>query len=289
VECLTSLFQVDQMAVQMHLDEHIPLVHGDAQQWQQVLLLLLTNAHHALQAASEPRQLTVTTQYSPMPPQVTLTVTHSGPGGSRCTTTPLGGSMEQGLSWCRAMVESAGGSLRMTSTPGQDTSLQITLPVEAVPALPATLASAAEESVVRRLTILLVDDELSLARGLARLLERDGHTVDMVANGRLALARLDERAYDLILCDIRMPELDGPGLYQLLQRQHPHLCQQLIFLTGDTLEPTTGAFLEESGVPCLTKPFTLDETRRAIQRAVRPGRSATPAAHLLVKPTTVRG
>jgi CheY-like chemotaxis protein len=177
----------------------------------------------------------------------------------------------------------------MTSTPGQDTSLQITLPVEAVPALPATLASAAEESVVRRLTILLVDDELSLARGLARLLERDGHTVDMVANGRLALARLDERAYDLILCDIRMPELDGPGLYQLLQRQHPHLCQQLIFLTGDTLEPTTGAFLEESGVPCLTKPFTLDETRRAIQRAVRPGRSATPAAHLLVKRATVRG
>ena len=123
---------------------------------------------------------------------------------------------------------------------------------------------------MRDLTILLVDDERSLAQGLARLLGRDGHTVDVVANGCLALAKLDERVYDLILSDIRMPELDGPGLYRILQHQRPHLCQRLIFLTGDTLEPTTLAFLKASGVPCLTKPFTLNEVRHAIQHAVRP-------------------
>jgi CheY-like chemotaxis protein len=112
---------------------------------------------------------------------------------------------------------------------------------------------------------------------LARLLRRDGHTVDLAASGRWGLARLDERAYDLILCDVRMPELDGPTFYRLLERQQPRLCRRVIFLTGDTLEPATQAFLEQSGVPCLTKPFTIAEARRAIQRALYPVSPAAPA------------
>jgi hypothetical protein len=68
-----------------------------------------------------------------------------------------------------------------------------------------------------------------------------------------------------------MRELDGPGLYRLLEHQHAHLCQRLIFLTGDTLGPATRAFLEESGAPCLTKPFTLAQARCAIQRALGQG------------------
>jgi CheY-like chemotaxis protein len=126
--------------------------------------------------------------------------------------------------------------------------------------------------------ILIIDDELSLASGLARLLRRDGHTVDTVANGRLALAKLDERTYDLILCDMRMPELDGPSLYRLLERHQPHLCRRLIFLTGDTLEPATQAFLEQSGAPCLTKPFSIADARRAIQRALHTRSPAAPAS-----------
>ena len=90
--------------------------------------------------------------------------------------------------------------------------------------------------------------------------------MDLAANGRLALAMLDERAYDLILCDVRMPELDGPTFYRFLVRQQPDLCSRVIFLTGDTLEPATHAFLEQSGAPCLTKPFTMVEARRTIWR-----------------------
>jgi len=121
---------------------------------------------------------------------------------------------------------------------------------------------------VRGGTILVVNDEPSLASGLARLLGRDGHTVDIVANGHLALAQVATRAYDLILCDVRMPELDGPSLYRLLERQQPPLCQRFIFLTGDTLEPATQAFLEASGTPCLPKPFPIAEARSPIQRVL---------------------
>ena len=74
-----------------------------------------------------------------------------------------------------------------------------------------------------------------------------------------------------------MPELDGPSLYRLLERQQPHLCQRLIFLTGDTLEPATQAFLEQSGVPCLTKPFPIAEARRVIQRILLAAAPSPPA------------
>src|SRR5947209_6675127 len=86
------------------------------------------------------------------------------------------------------------------------------------------------------LTILLVDDEPSFASGLAHLLRHDGSTVDTVANGRLALEHLQAQRYDVVLCDLRMPELDGPDFYALLSQQHAYLRQRVIFLTGDTLE-----------------------------------------------------
>jgi CheY-like chemotaxis protein len=117
-------------------------------------------------------------------------------------------------------------------------------------------------------TILVVDDEVSLIRGLTRLLRRDGHTVDAVANGRLALARLQERSYDLILSDWRMPELDGPGLYRAVAQQYPHLLRRFIFLTGDTLSPETLAFSTQHEVLRLTKPFTVEELRRVIQQVL---------------------
>jgi CheY-like chemotaxis protein len=83
------------------------------------------------------------------------------------------------------------------------------------------------------------------------------------------LAKLQERTYDLLLSDVRMPELDGPGLYRILAQQQPHLCQRVIFLTGDTLAPETKSFLEQSGARCLEKPFTIATVRRVLQQALQ--------------------
>jgi len=93
--------------------------------------------------------------------------------------------------------------------------------------------------------------------------------VETAANGARALDKLGTRGYDLILSDIKMPELDGPGLYRELARRYPGLRQRVIFFTGDMLNPATEAFLEETGAPSLTKPFDMDEVRRAVQRALR--------------------
>jgi CheY-like chemotaxis protein len=114
--------------------------------------------------------------------------------------------------------------------------------------------------------ILLIDDEASFVRGLARLLHRDGYTVHTAANGQHALAQLRTQCYDVILCDLYMPALDGPTLYALLRQQSPDLCQRMIFVTGDTLSVESTAFLAQCGQPCLYKPCTAADVRRAIQQ-----------------------
>jgi CheY-like chemotaxis protein len=124
---------------------------------------------------------------------------------------------------------------------------------------------------VPSLAILLVDDEPAMIKALMALLRRDGHRVDTAANGQLALARIQERAYDLILSDLRMPELDGPGLYQALEQYAPQLRRRFIVLTGDSLSPETEAFVAQSGVRRLMKPCTAAEVRRAIQHVLQAG------------------
>jgi len=83
--------------------------------------------------------------------------------------------------------------------------------------------------------------------------------------------KLQERAYDLILSDLRMPELDGPGLYRALETRYPQLCQRFIFLTGDTLNPDTHALSVQHGVPQLFKPYTAAELRRVIHQVLQAG------------------
>src|SRR5688572_33132008 len=92
-------------------------------------------------------------------------------------------------------------------------------------------------------TILLIDDEPGFLKALAHSLRRDGYTVDTADNGNCALVQLEEHRYDVILCDLRMPELDGPTFYNILTSQYPHLRPRVIFLTGDTLSNDSMVFL----------------------------------------------
>src|SRR5919206_522301 len=114
-------------------------------------------------------------------------------------------------------------------------------------------------------TILVIDDEPSVVRALTGLLRRDGYRVATASNGHHALAQLQAQHYDVILCDLRMPELDGPAFYAILTRQYPALRQRVIFLTGDTSGEASRTFLTQSGRPWLRKPSPITTIRRAIQ------------------------
>ena len=117
-------------------------------------------------------------------------------------------------------------------------------------------------------TILLIDDEPGFVRALARLLHRDGYRIDTAAEGRQALALLQTQHYDVILCDLQMPGLDGFTFYTRLQQQAPALCHRLIFITGDTLGAESTAFLAQCGRPALTKPCPAAAIRHAIKQVL---------------------
>jgi CheY-like chemotaxis protein len=280
LELLEPAFRVDTIAVHLCLDTALPSIRADAEQIRQVLVNLITNAYQALREIQAPRQLTLITRSDAARPQVILEVVDTGPGIPPAiqarifepffTTKLPGVGTGLGLSVCQGIIEGHGGTIQVTSQPEQGTVFRVELPVGEAP---ATMSPALEEEICQSVcgqTILIVDDEPSVIKGLTRLLRRDGHTVDTAPNGRTALARLQERAYDLILSDLRMPELDGSSLYQALA-QYPGLRQRFVFLTGDTVSHETIAFFEQTGVRWLTKPFRASEVRRTIQQVLLAG------------------
>ena len=116
--------------------------------------------------------------------------------------------------------------------------------------------------------MLVIDDEPSFVRALAALLRRDGYAVDTADNGSRALSQLEEHPYDVLLCDMRMPELDGSTFYNILSSQYPHLRQRVIFLTGDTLSGESQQFLEQCGQLWVPKPCHATEIRSAIAQVL---------------------
>src|SRR6266849_2456997 len=121
----------------------------------------------------------------------------------------------------------------------------------------------------RRNRILVVDDEPLVTLLMAETLALVGHEVDTAKNGREALEKVSACAYDVILSDLRMPELDGVGLYRELDQRHPNLCRRIAFVSGTTQPVEYASFLEETGVPVLRKPFAIDDLQRLVQRLLQ--------------------
>ena len=172
-----------------------------------------------------------------------------------------------GLGLCRAIIVAHGGTIEVESRPGEGAIFRVELPLT-VPSSGPEVRELESLPAIQGKAILVVDDEHYVADMLADLLRLDDHRVDVAPNGHVALERLRAQPYDLVLIDLKMPELDGPGLYEALARDHPQLLRRLVFLTGDALSSEISAFLERAGAPYLYKPFTLEEVRRVIHRAL---------------------
>jgi len=267
VEVLAYPLGVDDVEVQLDLAAELPIVWADPHQLHQVVVNLITNAHQAMRAQSGPRRLTLMTGHDADACRLRLAVADTGPGIPSeiqgrifqpfFTTKPLGQGTGLGLALCREIVGAHGGTIHVESRPGAGATFRLELPL----ATPAdAVQTPADESLppIPNKAILVVDDEPEVGAVLADTLADDGHQVETAANGAEALNRLGERAFDLILSDIKMPVLDGPGLYRELGKRHPELRQRMIFVTGDTMSAETRAFLSKTGAPCLNKPAVAD-------------------------------
>jgi CheY-like chemotaxis protein len=124
----------------------------------------------------------------------------------------------------------------------------------------------------RRNRILVVDDEPLVTMLIAEALALEGHDVDTARDGQEALDKVAACAYDAILSDLRMPGLDGVGLYRELDQHDPSLLRRIAFVSGTTQPVEYASFLEETGVTVLRKPFAIDDLQQLVQRLLQEGR-----------------
>ena len=185
------------------------------------------------------------------------------------TTRDRDGGTGLGLSLCADIVRRHGGDIRLYSTLGQGSQFEVILPLQ-TGLTPKQETKAAVEPVSsrakERARILFVDDEMMLLRAFKRLLGPH-HDVTTASGGTEALQVLsDDQDFDVVICDLMMPEVDGPMLHAEVQRRWPELEQKMIFCSGGAFSPRVRTFADQVRERCIEKPVTLQQLTSAIER-----------------------
>jgi PAS domain S-box-containing protein len=256
----------------------LPRTMADPDQLGQVFNNLITNATQAMVGWRGPRELRIVSEHDPRRGQIRIVFEDRGPGIPEevrarifdpfFTTKPEGAGTGIGLAVCRSTIEAHGGTIAAESRAGGGAAFVITLPVVRPEGWVEPAASRAPDPAAPA-RLLVVDDEAEIRAMLSEILALDGHVVEQAADGDEALARLAERRYDLVISDLLMPALDGPGLYERLRQTDPAMADRLLFITGDTLSPSARRFLERAGRPVIEKPLAPAEVRHAVGAALQ--------------------
>lgn len=261
----------------LRLEPNLPAVWADPDQLSQVLINLLVNAEHALHDWDGQKQITVSTQLHPESGNIVLRVADTGPGISAeilprifepfFTTKDVGAGTGIGLSFCHRIVQSHQGTIRVETTHGGGSTFVVSLPAsDRLVERAGSIAAEPSKSTGR--VCLVVEDEKDVGELIAEILAQDGFTVIIAKSGKEALMQLRLRKFDIILSDLRMPDMDGRRLYNHVSDFHPAQADRLAFLTGDTISPDAQAFLRATRRPYLEKPVKPFELRMFVSKLV---------------------
>ena len=282
----------EKIHVELDLDPSLPAVRGDAGQLQQVLMNLIGNARQAIEQQGSRGTIHIRTGREGQD-RVTLSVEDSGPGVPPAilarvfdpffTTKPAGVGTGLGLSIVLSIVREHGGSVRVSRPDAGGACFTVDLPAVATEAnasqepeslepgrsrpTSAKVRASSIKAIDKR--ILVVEDEPTVARLIADVLEDEGFQVTVLLDGREALEHAAGESFDLIICDVKMPGLDGQQFYKALKRARSPLSSRFLFVTGDTIGPHTREFLNQNRLPYLSKPFRVEELTDHVQRALR--------------------
>jgi CheY-like chemotaxis protein len=254
----------------------LPQVFADGHQLQQVLLNLVINAEQAMLSAHGRGILVVRSWQDAEQESVSLEINDDGPGVPAelqpkifdpfFTTKEVGKGTGLGLTVAYAIVQEHGGRIRLETRPSSGASFYVELPVtgSALANPPVSNPRNAVEAVAGA-SILLVEDETALASAVIDALRDAGYLVERAANGEVALDLVNAHAFDLVICDLKMPRLDGKALYRAVSDAFPELARRFVFVTGDVAGTDAEDFLEESGCRWLAKPFRLADLLKTVR------------------------
>jgi signal transduction histidine kinase len=251
----------------------LPAVFADPHQVQQVLLNLIINAEQAMIGTKGRGTLIIRTWHEAESDAVVVEVNDDGPGVPEdlqarifdpfFTTKEVGKGTGLGLTVAYAIVQEHGGRINLKSQPGGGTSFYVELPAGASPVrTPAAKRPEPAAPIGTGARVLVVEDEAALGAAVAEALGDAGFAVERAGDGVEALERLQDGWVDLIVCDLKMPRLDGQSFYRELEASRPEMTRRIVFVTGDVAGTEAEQFLERSGCRWLAKPFRLKDLLR---------------------------
>jgi CheY-like chemotaxis protein len=201
--------------------------------------------------------------------QIVLEVSDNGPGVPReqvdrifnpfYTTKPVGQGTGLGLSISDGIVREHGGRIRVDTSPGGGATFVVELPYVVPPVVPDTEVSLPAKGRETGRRMLVVDDEPAMRAAVSGFLMSLGNHVHVAANGADARALLATSEYDVVLLDLRMPDLGGEALYRDMVERDARHARRVVFVTGDLQSAAAQRFLIEAGRPVIGKPFQLDD------------------------------
>jgi two-component system cell cycle sensor histidine kinase/response regulator CckA len=184
---------------------------------------------------------------------------------------PEQGGAGLGLAICRNIVTALGGTISVTSEPDVGTRFTVTLQAAGAESPAEGKRASERERVMSRARILIIDDEPLLGQTL-RFAFQDKHDVDVIASGREAVERLaDDHDYDLVLCDLMMPDVSGEHVYRAVSERAPGLLPRFVFMTGGAFTERAQEFLAQFAGRQLEKPFNIDEVESLLSELAAPG------------------
>jgi PAS domain S-box-containing protein len=256
----------------------LPKVLGNESRLGQVFLNLLINAAQAIpEGAAERNQIRLSTRALD-DGRVLVSVQDSGAGISAehvsrlfdpfFTTKPIGVGTGLGLFICQNIVSALGGEITVDSAPGRGTTMQVALRV-ASPSSPPPPVSRRDAPAAARGRLLVIDDEPLIGAALVRSLP--AHDVAVETSALAALARLRSgETFDLILCDVMMPDLTGVAFHEQLSKDFPALAKLVVFMTGGAFTPSARDFLDRIPNPRLEKPLHLPSLLALLSERLTP-------------------
>jgi signal transduction histidine kinase/CheY-like chemotaxis protein len=251
----------------------LPLVWGVGHRLGQVFVNLIVNAAHAMPEGRAGNQIVISAAAADG--DVRVDVRDNGVGIAPevlphlfdpfFTTRESEGGTGLGLAMCEQILTDHGADIAVESTLGVGTVFHVRLPVNVEP--------RPSDAPPHRPRVLLIDDDAALTRSLVRQL-RGGCDVTTAADGRAGLAQLlsPGASFDLVLCDLSMPVMNGRQLFEQLRHRAPDLAERIVFITGGALNQETADFLAALPNTKLLKPFGRRELLDLLETRVAPAR-----------------
>lgn len=248
---------------------------GDRNKLVQVVTNLLVNAVQSMPEGTEHGKVIVRT--SETKDYLLISVIDNGPGippdviehiFEPFFTTKIGTGTGIGLALSLDIAQQHRGDLSVETEVGSGTRFDLMIPRENGLKVSTTSEVEPSTSPSHSGRVLVVDDEPGILRSIGRLIRRR-HQVVTVGGGREAYELLkNDQAFDVILCDLMMPDIDGPQLYKLLRAEVPSLVNRIVFMSGGAFSQRTQGFLEQVQPRMLDKPASASLLEQSIQRVM---------------------